>query len=75
MSGPARRALLLTYHFPPSSAAGALRWQKLCALGAEHGWGFDVVSAGPVAAAGADPGRLGSLPDGTRVGPNDPAFM
>ena len=36
------RLLLITYHFPPGQAAGALRWQKFVTRGAARGWAFDV---------------------------------
>lgn len=67
LGADARRALLLTYHFPPGQAAGALRWQKFVELGAELGWGFDVVTLDPSGIERPDPTRLQELPPGTRV--------
>lgn len=64
-SGP--RLLLLSYHFPPSGTAGALRWQKLAGLAAERGWGVDVVMVDPASAPVLDAGRLDDLPRGTRI--------
>ena len=33
---PLRRLLLISFHFPPGGAAGALRWQKLSRFAGEH---------------------------------------
>ena len=66
-AGPGRRLLLLTHHFPPGPAAGALRWQKLAGLAAERGWGLDVVTLDPAALSRVDWPRLEELPPGTRV--------
>jgi hypothetical protein len=60
------KALLISYHFPPGQAAGALRWEKLTRLGVERGWAFDVVSAHPDDLVRLDTGRAESLP--TEVG-------
>jgi glycosyltransferase involved in cell wall biosynthesis len=62
-----RRLLLLSYHFPPGQATGALRWQKLAAFAAERGWGVDVVTLHPDDLPAADYGRLAELPPGTRI--------
>lgn len=64
---PGRRILLLSYHFPPGQATGALRWQKLSAYAAERGWGMDVLCAHPDLLTTTDPSRLAELPPGTRV--------
>jgi glycosyltransferase involved in cell wall biosynthesis len=65
---PARtRMLLLSYHFPPGSGAGALRWQKLARHAAEYGWGLDVVTQHPSTYGGGDASRLLDLPAGARV--------
>jgi glycosyltransferase involved in cell wall biosynthesis len=46
IAGEARpRLLLLTHHFPPGSAVGALRWTKLAVHLSEAGWDLDVISA------------------------------
>jgi hypothetical protein len=63
----ARRLLVLTYHFPPSQTAGALRWQKLAALAAEEGWVADFVTLHPAQLTSRDERRLAELPPGTRV--------
>jgi glycosyltransferase involved in cell wall biosynthesis len=63
----APRLLLLSYHFPPGTAAGALRWQKLARFAAERGWQLDVVTAAPEALKERDDRRLGDLPEGIRV--------
>lgn len=62
-----RRLLLLTYHFPPSQAAGALRWQRMLPYAASRGWAADVITLDPSAVTPADPRRLEELPAGTRV--------
>ncbi|MEJ7811579.1 MAG: hypothetical protein WKG32_14295 [Gemmatimonadaceae bacterium] len=62
-----RRILLISFHFPPSQAVGALRWQMLAHFAAERGWGLDVVTASPESLESSDPKRLGTLPPGTRV--------
>ena len=63
----APRILLMSYHFAPSSAVGALRWQKLVTLAAERGWEFDVIACAPEELRSADPARWNELPSGTRV--------
>jgi glycosyltransferase involved in cell wall biosynthesis len=65
--GAARRLLLVSYHFPPGSAVGALRWQKTAGFAAERGWSLDVVTVSPDQAEAPDFGRLADLPPGTRV--------
>ena len=62
-----RRLLLVSYHFPPGQATGALRWQKLAPLAAERGWALDVITADPSSLGATDPTRLAELPPGTRV--------
>jgi glycosyltransferase involved in cell wall biosynthesis len=62
-----RRLLLLTAHFPPATAVGALRWLKMSAILAEHGWGIDVIAARlpgdpPISAAAME-----ELPPGMRI--------
>jgi hypothetical protein len=64
---PAGRLLLLSYHFPPSAAAGALRWQKFARYAAERGWGLDVITLHPAEVPNPDWDRLEELPEGTRV--------
>jgi len=63
----AARFLLVSYHFPPGTAAGALRWEKLAALAAERGWALDVITLAPDDLGVRDPARLKTLPAGTRV--------
>lgn len=63
-----RRLLLLTYHFPPASSAGALRWQKLAQIASkDYGWQLDVVTLDPSSIASPDYSQLAGLPSGTRV--------
>lgn len=63
----ASRLLLITQHFPPGQAAGALRWQKFASHGAARGWAFDVITLDPASLDSADFSRLAQLPAGTRV--------
>src|SRR3989442_148876 len=70
LNGPSAaraRLLLITYHFPPDAAVGALRWQKLARHAAERGWGLDVIALHPAQVKSADPDRLADLPAGVRV--------
>lgn len=62
-----RRLLLVSYHFPPGRAVGALRWQKMLGFAAERGWEADVVCLDPAAMAAPDLARLADLPAGTRL--------
>jgi len=61
------RLLLVSWHFPPDSAVGGLRWQKFARHAAERGWGVDVIMRDPRGLPGADPERLADLPPGTRI--------
>lgn len=62
-----RRLLLISFHFPPSETAGALRWGKLAWLAAERGWGLDVVTLDPSSLERVRDDSLRDLPSGTRV--------
>src|SRR5881628_3596503 len=64
---PGRGLLLVSYHFPPSPATGALRWQKLARYAAERGWWLDVVTLDPSGVRQPDWQRMDELPAGTRV--------
>ena len=64
---PARRMLLISLHFPPGSAAGALRWQKLAAFARARGWALDVLTLHPDDLPKPDLNRLKELPPDTRV--------
>ncbi len=59
--------LLISVHFPPGDAAGALRWQKLTAYAHDRGWVLDVVTLHPDDLTKPDTNRLRELPPGTRV--------
>jgi hypothetical protein len=76
-SGPHRRLLLLSYHFTPSSSAGAARWERMAGHLHEDGWGLDVVTLDPGELTRPDLARFDLLPAGTRVYgvavPRDPA--
>jgi hypothetical protein len=60
-----QRLLLLTHHFPPSEAVGALRWHRFVNLFAARGWSFDVVTAAP--SLETQTAMPTDLPPGTRV--------
>lgn len=60
----ARRLILLAFHFPPDTAIGARRWEKLAHFASERGWGIDVIT---VAHPNRDKNVIGSLPQGVRV--------
>ncbi|HET9986312.1 MAG TPA: glycosyltransferase [Longimicrobiales bacterium] len=62
-----RRLLLVSYHFPPGSATGALRWQKMARVAHERGWRLDVVTAAPEQLDAPDWTRLRELPPGVRL--------
>lgn len=61
------RLLLISYHFPPGQATGALRWQRLSTFAAERGWALDVVTLDPAHASSTDATRLDELPPGIRI--------
>ena len=63
----APRLLLISYHFPPGQATGALRWQQLAAFGVDRGWEIDVITRHPEELPTLDATRLAQLPDGIRV--------
>jgi hypothetical protein len=63
--GLGRRLLLLSYHFPPSTTTGALRWEKLARFAAARGYGLDVVGLAPESLESRDDTRLAALPKGT----------
>jgi hypothetical protein len=62
-----QRLLLLTHHFPPGDAVGALRWRRFAGIFAAHGWSLDVVTLTPGSTDSRDDGALAELPPGTRV--------
>lgn len=61
------RLLLVSYHYPPSEAAGALRWQRLTPVAAQHGWQTHVIALAPGQAERVDWARVGELPASTRI--------
>lgn len=63
----AERLLLISYHFPPGDAVGALRWQKLSLEAARRGWALDVITVHPSSLQRTDGDRLAELPPSTRV--------
>lgn len=64
--GPARRLLLVSYHFAPGTGIGALRWRRMIPLLAEAGWGVDVITVAPDSAL-EDGAELVELPASTEV--------
>ena len=62
-----KRLLLLSYHFAPSRAVGALRWQALARHAAERGYALDVVTLDPTALDERDMERIQQLPPDTRL--------
>lgn len=62
-----RRILLVSYHYPPSEATGAMRWQQLTRFAAEYGWQVDVVTLDPAELTRKDLKRLEILPATTRT--------
>lgn len=64
---PVRRLLLVSYHYPPSEATGALRWQQLTRIAAQYGWRVDAISLAPGELPRQDPRRLAQLPAETRL--------
>jgi hypothetical protein len=65
----------LSYHFPPSVSAGALRWEKLARFAAERGYGLDVVALSPESLSARDDARLAELPAGlTLTGVPEPGL-
>ncbi len=61
------RLLLISYHFPPSEAAGALRWQRLASIGGRLGWSIQVLALAPGQAEAIDWQRIGELPPDLRI--------
>ena len=53
--------------FPPSSAVGALRWEKFAAFLHDQGIALDVLTMSAEEAESADLSRLGNLPHSTTV--------
>jgi glycosyltransferase involved in cell wall biosynthesis len=69
-AGGARRLLLVSFHFPPDTNVGALRWEKMLQLAAKQGWSADVLLtdiAGISDSQAIDRSRLNNLPPGTRL--------
>jgi hypothetical protein len=66
-SEPRRRLLLITYHFPPGTAVGGVRWQQFARYFAELGWDIDVITREPGELEQRDDRRLEQLPPGTRI--------
>jgi len=64
---PKRRLLLLSYHFPPGTAVGALRWQKMASFAAARGWSIDGIVLDPSSLPSADRAQLEELPHGVRL--------
>lgn len=73
LAGPATgtpgapRLLLVSYHFPPGTGVGALRWQKFAVFAAERGWELDVLTLLPGPDDRVDEAPLAELPPATRI--------
>ena len=68
--------LLLSYHFPPGQAVGALRWQKMARVAVERGWHIDVVTVDPSSLKSRDLVALQDLPPGLRIyGATQPVLL
>lgn len=65
--GPLRRLLLVSYHYPPSEATGAMRWQQLTRIGTQYGFRVDAIVLDPAELTRKDPRRLEQLPPTTRT--------
>ncbi len=61
------RLLLVSYHYPPSTEAGALRWQQLTNCARQRGWAVDVLTLHPDDLATRDDSRIDLLAPDTRV--------
>src|ERR1051325_9149782 len=61
------RLLLVSYHFPPSEAAGALRWQRLTPIASHFGWEVDAITLAPDLADRVGWERVGDLPPHTQI--------
>jgi hypothetical protein len=62
-----RRLLLVTYHFPPDTAVGGLRWEQLSRHFAAEGWGIDVIARDLTRLTARDERRLRGLPPTMRI--------
>jgi glycosyltransferase involved in cell wall biosynthesis len=63
----APRLLLVSYHFPPGTGVGALRWQKFASFAAARGWELDVLTVLPGPGDRIDEAPLAELPPATRI--------
>jgi glycosyltransferase involved in cell wall biosynthesis len=66
-AGGGRRLLLVSFHFPPDTNVGALRWEMLLQHAAKQGWSADVLLTDIADAPAIDTSRLNNLPPGTRL--------
>jgi hypothetical protein len=64
---PRRRLLLVTYHFPPDSAVGGLRWERHAASLGVRGWDVDVITRDFDRLGGTDDARLRCLTDNVTI--------
>lgn len=61
------RLLLVSYHFPPSTSVGGMRWLQMSRYLAQQGWGLDVVAGDLNRLRTRDEGALRSLPPNVRI--------
>ena len=65
--GGGRRVLLVSFHFPPDTNVGALRWEMMLQHAARKGWSADVLLMDTAGVQAIDRSRLNNLPPGTRL--------
>ena len=61
------RLLLVSYHFPPSTSVGGMRWLQMSRYLAQQGWGLDVIAGDFNKLRARDEGALRSLPPNVRI--------
>jgi len=62
-----RRALLISFTFPPDTQIGALRWRKMAHDFARRGWLLDVLATAPALLPKTEASSLADLPPGVRA--------
>lgn len=65
--GGGRRLLLVSFHFPPDTNVGALRWEMMLQHAAKKDWSADVLLMDIAGVQAIDRSRLNNLPPGTRL--------
>ncbi len=62
-----KRLLLVSFHFPPDSAIGARRWEKVAKYAAQRGWGLDVITKSENITPAIRERLIKALPSGVRI--------